>query len=37
MTTTWAISIDWNRDGTYTDEISYVISTGFNCLLGYDF
>ncbi len=26
MTTTWTISIDWNRDGTYTDETSKVMS-----------
>ena len=26
MTTTWTVSIDWDRDGTYTDETSYVMS-----------
>ena len=26
MTTTWTISIDWNRDDTYTDETARVLS-----------
>lgn len=26
MTTEWTVSIDWDRDGTYTDETSYVVS-----------
>ena len=26
MTTTWTMSIDWNRDGTYTDETGNVLS-----------
>ena len=26
MTTTWTVSIDWNRDGIYTDETSKVMS-----------
>ncbi len=26
MTTTWTVSIDWDRDGTYTDETNNVMS-----------
>ena len=26
MTTVWTIGIDWDRDGTYTDETARVLS-----------
>ena len=26
MTTTWTIGIDWDRDGSYTDETARVLS-----------
>ncbi len=33
MTTSWTIAIDWNRDGSYTDETSKVLSA--NWFLGF--
>ena len=33
MTTTWTIAIDWNRDGSYTDETAKVLSA--NWVLGF--
>ena len=33
MTASWTIAIDWNRDGSYTDETAKVLSA--NWFLGF--